>query len=134
MTEYSGRYPRAGIGNVGSYQVAGHPFITGSSVPAYGETRVTFPYVAKSVTVISTSAEDLRVHFGSQLTADVITGSHFISLVDNKDSVTFATKCTEIYVSCPGASPGSFQLFAELTTIDISEMYPLTGSGLTSLT
>tara|TARA_R110000824_G_scaffold21112_12_gene78983 strand:+ start:302 stop:754 length:453 start_codon:yes stop_codon:yes gene_type:complete len=141
-----------GLHNVGSYQVSGYPYITGSVIDAgtagNGEVKVQFPSVAKSVTVINTStALGLRVYFNASSSADSwcpactmdypdgapLSGLHFISLPSNKDSVTFDVKCREIYVaaSASGATDGSFELFAVLTGIDSEYMFGLTGSGLT---
>ena len=39
--------PRAGLRNVGSYQVSGHPYVTGSVIKAGEEVRVQFPNVTK---------------------------------------------------------------------------------------
>jgi len=144
---------RPGLGNVGSYQVAGYPYITGTVagdngtdgvaatlVSKAGRTyRVQFPTVAKSVTVIASGTVNLtpslRVHFnptGSAQggSANVFNQHHYIALDSDEDSVTFNVKCSEIYVTTMLAGSG-FQLFAELTHIPISEMYELTGSGLT---
>ena len=132
------QYPRAGLGNVGSYQISGHPFVTGSTVlsSSFGTNNsqvvITFPTVTKSVTIISRSATNLRVHFNSMTDGNVISGSHYIILQDIKDSFTFDMRLKEIFVSLEdGAADGEFELFAELTTIGRQEMYPLTGSGLT---
>ena len=38
-------YPGVGLRNVGSYQVSGHPFITGSLMATDEEVKVSFPYV-----------------------------------------------------------------------------------------
>ena len=130
---------RPGIGNVGSYQAAGTPFLTGSSLPAAsfgtnnGEFKVSFPRVPKSITVISRAAANLRVHFNSVADGNVISGSHYVTLTDTKDSISFGVRCKEIYISLEdGASgDGEFELVAELTHIPAGEMYDLTGSGLT---
>ena len=129
---------RAGLQNVGSYQVGGTPFLTGTvlnaSGPNNGEVRVEFPNVTKNVLVINTTADaPIRVHFNS-VTApgNVISGHHYITLEDKKDSVSLASKCKEIYISLETTdSNGSFELVADLTGIEAKEMFELTGSGLT---
>ena len=56
----------SGLGNVGSYQVSGKPYLTGSSITDLNEFEVNFPNVTKSVTIEKTAgAGELRVHFGS---------------------------------------------------------------------
>jgi len=149
--------PKVGLYNVGSYQVSGKPFITGSALSTNNKVqRISFPNVTKSVTVINGPAVDLpiQVHFqsGSDVTAfaagengsagekaisntgdDVITFKHFVTLSNLGDSVTFNVKCKEIFISTP-ASAGTnvdYQVIADLTSIPTTSMYHLTGSGIT---
>tara|TARA_R110002110_G_scaffold281021_1_gene495611 strand:+ start:200 stop:625 length:426 start_codon:yes stop_codon:yes gene_type:complete len=129
---------KAGLGHVGSYQVSGLPWITGSTDLDNGqEHKILFPYVAKSVTIINKSAVDLRVHFNSTSSdggAQVITGLHYITLTEDRDSISFNVKCKEIYISNgSGDANGSYEIAAELTTIETGNMYKLTGSGLTTV-
>ena len=127
-----------GLRNVGSYQVSGHPYITGSTDmgSANTEHKISFPYVTKDVTVIasgtfgSTDENSIKIHFNSADDGDVLTGAHFITLDSDEDSMTFNVKCKEIYLTNVTANAG-FQLYATLTNIDTSHMYDLTGSGLT---
>ena len=123
---------KAGLNNVGSYQVSGKPWITGSTVSSGAEDRIQFPLVAKSITVINTDAgnDDIRVHFNSKDEANVISGNHYVTLTENRDSITINAKCKEIYLSAPGAD-ASYTVIAELTSIESNSMYALTGSGLT---
>ena len=68
-----------GLNNVGSYQVAGTPYITGSTTLGAGhETSFAFPMVTKTITVINRSAEDIRVHFNSTGSGRVVDGNHFV--------------------------------------------------------
>ena len=133
---------RSGLRNVGSYQVSGHPFITGSVLTANTEHKISFPYVTKEVTVIAsgTITQHLRVHFHT--TGSVAPGSSpnlvgdpnagaWISLDSHEDSISFNVKCKEIYVSAPGGAAGGYRVFASLTTIPTSSMFALSGSGVT---
>jgi len=128
----------AGIGAVGSYQVSGKPWITGSvdGLATNTEDKISFPTVAKAVTVINTDAAncDIHVHFNTKTATDVSGGLHYIPLNDEKDSITIACKCKEIYISNPawGGGAASYVVLAELTGIDTTEMLDLTGSGLTN--
>lgn len=131
---------RPGLGNTNSYLVSGIPYITGATMlnanfgTLNAQQKIEFPYVARSVTIINTSATDIRVHFNSLATASVVDSKHFITLSDSKDSITFNVKCKEIFVSLAAAgADGTYQIAAELTTIPSSEMFSLTGSGLTDL-
>ena len=124
-----------GLHNVGSYQVSGRPWITGSvALATEGEDTISFPSVAKTLTVINTSTDnvELRVHFSSKTTnAAVLSKYHYVSLPSYKDSVTFNVKCKEVFLSNPDASDkGSYTVFAELTQIPSERMYELSGSGI----
>ena len=124
-----------GLRNVGSYQVSGHPYVTGSTVSNGAEHKVSFPYVSKTVTVIasgSTGDPHIRVAF-REVGAPSDHGDerkHYITLDSNGDSITFDVKCTDLYISALNATSG-FELYASLTNIDPSHMYELTGSGIT---
>ena len=127
-----------GLRNVGSYQVSGHPYLTGSANmgSAGTEHKISFPYVTKNITVIasgafgSTDENSIKIHFNSDSVGDVLDAAHFITLDSDEDSMSFDVKCKEIYLTNVTANAG-FQLYATLTNIDVSHMYDLTGSGLT---
>ena len=145
--------------NVGSYQISGTPYITGSAALKTGhEDRVTFPNITRAVTVFNHGAQTLRVHFNTTSSApsagvsgepwtvrdnpgsaNVVAQYHFMELTGGLDagpltaSVTMNVKCAEIYVSCAGdaGTSGAYKVFAELTNIPATMMGALTGSGLT---
>jgi len=135
-----------GLRNVGSYQVSGHPYLTGSVLKANQEKKVSFPYVTKKVSVIASgtfaAGTHLRIHLASTSSGPAATGVagggsidvynelHFIELDSHEDSFEFDVKCKEIYVSSKGGASG-FQLYASLTNIPTGSMYALTGSGIT---
>lgn len=129
-------YPGHGTGlrNVGSYQISGHPYVTGSLLATNQEMRIQFPHVAKSVTVVASgSSSQIRIHFNSSSAGNVISGKHYITLNSAEDSVTFNHKCKEIYItSMDGGGDKGFELFASLTSIGADSMYELTGAGLTN--
>ena len=145
----------AGLRNVGSYQIAGHPFITGSTNLDNNKVHmIEFPYVCRSFTVVNISTPstaELRVHFQSGSTTavtgpgdsnaqtiadtgDVIAGNHFIYVGPGSGSVTMNVRCSKIYISNgSGTNDIHYQVFAELTTIPTGSMYKLTGSGITEI-
>ena len=147
-----GGVPSVGVRNVGSYQVSGTPWITGSDEIDNGHVHmVAFPKVSKSFTVINTnsdSAEELRVHFqsgsaaitlpgesGAQTIAaasGVLQGFHYITIPGGHASMTFDTKCAKFYISNgSGTNNLAYQVLAELTNIPTGSMWNLTGSGIT---
>lgn len=128
---------RSGLHNVGSYQVSGVPFITGSSTLGHNEEhKIEFPTVTKSITVMKLGAASqgkIYVHFNSKDTGNTISGKHFIELDSDEDSFDFQVKCKEIYISAPNDSNGDreYRLFASLTGIESGLMPTLTGPGVT---
>ncbi len=125
----------AGLRSVGCYQVAGTPYITGSSINNGVEVKLEFPKVTKSVTVhshVSADTTGVDIHFNALDSGRVLDGIHYKRL-SGGESFTFNVKCKEIYISNPasGTQPLSFTVVAELTTIPTGSMFTLTGSGLT---
>ena len=126
----------ASLHGVGSYQVSGVPWISGSDTQAAdSEEKYSFPYVTKSVTVVNLAATTIRLHFNSNADPGVATGLHYMELDSDEDSYTFNVRCKELYVSAPddGAGVRSYRVVAELTGIPTGSMFVLTGSGLTTI-
>tara|TARA_Y100000034_G_scaffold129276_1_gene185429 strand:+ start:1140 stop:1637 length:498 start_codon:yes stop_codon:yes gene_type:complete len=127
-------YPRAGLGNVNSYLVAGTPYLTGAATIAVeSQHKIVFPRVAREVVVVNKAAPDLRVYFTDKdAGTSTFDGLHYVTLTEARDSYTFRCKCKEIYIyNVDGSTEGAYELYAEITHIDNGEMYILTGSGLT---
>tara|TARA_B100001094_G_scaffold184497_1_gene178728 strand:+ start:860 stop:1282 length:423 start_codon:yes stop_codon:yes gene_type:complete len=124
--------PGVGLRNVGSYQISGHPFVTGGMIGSGTESKVSFPYITKKITVIqSGSGTSLRVHFTPKSASpdNVYGNHHYITLDGDDESIDFDVKCKEIYLYAN--SDTGFEIYASLTNIPTSSMYALTGSGLT---
>lgn len=129
--------PQPGYGNVGSYQISGIPYLTGSDVNGTGtnngEVKVSFPYVARSITVVNTGSIPIWVHFDSRANTDVITYKHYAVLTNSGDAWAFNVRVKEIYVSAATATNGGgFSLGAELTPIPSRDVPVMTGSGINS--
>ena len=60
-------YNGVGLRNVGSYQISGRPWISGSTAQPASKTKMfLFPFVARAVTVFNISGgSDVYVHFVS---------------------------------------------------------------------
>lgn len=105
-----------GLNNVGSYQVAGSPYLTASAL-TNEEKLIEFPDVTKSIILHNTGSQDIHFYFVSS------PGVKLVLPADKK--IDMDIKCKELYIS---ASTGTgFQLFAELTNIPASRMFSLTG-------
>ena len=125
---------RVGLRNVGSYQVSGAPFVTGSTMISGQEVQISFPYVTKEVTVIASGSAigELRIHFTSvSSSANVIGNNHYVSLDSHEAAVTFNVKCKELWLSTPQGNATGFKMYASLTNVPTSSMFTLTGSGIT---
>jgi|TARA_R110000824_G_scaffold11540_5_gene50416 hypothetical protein len=132
MPANSWRYP-PGLSNVGSYQVSGYPYITGSDALTSGsEHKISFPKVTRAVTVMNHSDQTLRFSFNASGSNSkrVQDGFHYVELDSDEDSMTLNVKCKEIYVSST-AGTVEYRVVAELTNIDTNSMGAISGSGLT---
>ena len=124
-----------GLHHVGSYQVAGRPYITGSdALAANGEHEISFPEVTSKVTVTNHTAEQIRVHFASKGTGNTLTGFHFIELDSDNSSIEMNVKCSKIFISAPNSgSAREYRVIAELTHIDKGRMYELNTTGVAGI-
>ena len=140
-------YNGVGLRNVGSYQISGRPWISGSTAQAASKTKMfQFPYVARAVTVFNISGSgDVFVHFVSGThtqdfsatditakdeTGTVWTGHHYVP-VGPGASMEFVAKCKRVFVTTSNVVATDYRVMAELTNIPTGSMYHLTGSGLT---
>ena len=136
MANYHFKKYIPGLHHVGSYQVAGLPYVTGSSTHAAAqEIKYEFNNVSSRVIVMNHSTQTVRVHFtptGSQAIG-VVGGLHYVELTSTTASIDLNVKCKELYVSTPddNSANASYRIVAELTAIPAAEMVNLTGSGLT---
>jgi hypothetical protein len=136
---YGGLWDKSpGIASVGSYQAAGKPWVTGSlvgGIPAAGTLSFTFPNVSKSITLLPLSVPDFLVlHFAPVSAGPSVLAEHSIPWpISPNPAITLDVKCTDIYITNMAGAPsaGGFNLYASLTGIAHSQMFVLTGSGVT---
>ena len=120
--------PRAGLNNVGSYQVSSIPYLTSTVAPAFGSTpaEISFPTVTRFVTIKNidlTANRRLRVGFSEN---GVNNGNYFI--LTQYESFTADFKVTGIYLVSDEAFPISASVVAGLTGIDNTQL-PTNWSG-----
>ena len=104
---------KAGLGNVGSYQVAGAPYVTGSIASTTTAVRIAFPSVTSWVMISNVGGSaDVKVGF-SKNGIDGTSGNNYFMV--NQDQITprLELKLTELWIS--GASEVS--VMAGLTGI-----------------
>ena len=104
-----------GLRNVGSYQVAGTPYLTASNISS--EVQFTFPNVTKKIIVDNTGSADVYLYFSGSSTEKLI--------LPTAKKIEMDVKCTFLYVSASVAT--GVQIFAELTNIPTNKMYSLDG-------
>ena len=136
-------YGTPGVLNVGSYQIAGLPYLSGSEALAAGnEDRHSFDPLAKSITVVNHGAHALRVHFvptGAMNTP--ATSHHYITVSgaaglaaghasSGSNSIVLNGRMKDLYISQPGGGTTQYDIYAELTNIASGEMLSVTGSGI----
>lgn len=128
---YTGQ--RVGLGHVPSYEVAGAPFVTGSTLGAGGEITIEFPAVTKSITLFSATANDFKLHFTPLSAGRVSAGNHMVPFpfagADTAAPHVLDVKCKSVTIS--SVTGGDWNLYASLTGINIDNMFPVTGSGIT---
>jgi hypothetical protein len=105
-----------GLNNVGSYQVAGSPYLTASTITEE-EKQFSFPRVTKNITIHNTGSADIYFYFVSSPSVKLVLPA------DKKMNLDI--KCASIYVS--GSTQSGVQLLGELTNIPAARMFSLTG-------
>jgi hypothetical protein len=145
---FRGYYDQSpGIADVGSYQVSGYPWITGSIIKDGEEHIITFPSVAKSISVQNKTLAgagadtDLRLHFATKEDSGVYGNHQYVKLggasagfggQDASGQTSLKVKCSKIYISAPGSTTNdaTYEVQAMLTGISPANMFELTGSGI----
>ena len=111
-----------GLGNVGSFQVSGKPWVSSSlTVPAESgdPLQVRFSSVTKEVTVRNDSAGAIRVGFS----AAGIRGSasNYFTLASS-GSFTSPIKVVDVFLISDDSSAGEATVVASLTGIDVERL------------
>jgi hypothetical protein len=113
-------YPKAGLGNVGNYQVSGIPYVTGNLVSpssSAGATplEIVFPSVTQRIIFQNHGGIHVRVGFSAN---GLKTANNFY-LVEPSGTVELRVKTNKLYLlsNSPAANVTSGTLSAELTGI-----------------
>lgn len=109
---------RPGLGNVGSYQASGIPYVTSSlTVPVQSGTplQVSFPTVTREFTVRNDGSQEIRVGFS----AAGVSGSatNFYALAPS-GSFSAPMKVTDLFLISSDGSAGEATVVGVLTGID----------------
>lgn len=126
----------AGLNNVGTYQVSGVPFATGS-VDCSNTTKIEFPYVTRWIMISNNGTTPVSVGFSragvevnAQLSAGDIGENYFVLGKPSATDVAVTTprmelKLTELWVS--GSS--NVSVMAGLTNLPIARVDNISTSG-----
>lgn len=121
MSTYT--YPRAGLNNVGSYQVSGIPFVTGSLVVPVSSSatplRIDFPTVTKKITLSNEENHQVRVGFSEA----GVKGTNYVILHTKNEFplLELEVKVASIFLLSAGTET-KVSLAAELTSIPVTEI------------
>ena len=110
---------KAGLQNVGSYQVSGRPFATGSIdtlKPTNSPAVVRFPKVTRWVVIGNDGGTDLHVGFSKNGVDKLVTGeSNYLIVPDGTVTQPLELKLTELWLS----GSNKVSVMAGLTYIEI---------------
>ena len=115
----------AGLNNVGSYQVSGIPFASGS-ISATSATKIQFPYVTQWVTIVNHSNTHLKVGFSEA----GLGGNNYFRCgpetgAEGTQSITVKLKVSEMWFS----GSNEFDIVAGLTNIPVERVDNIGPSG-----
>jgi len=129
-----------GLRNVGSYQVSGHPYMSGSTTTATigsnADGYFAFPFVTKKIKITNEDASHhmiisfapfLDAQTGSYGYSNSASGSGNWLYLEAGNSIELDVKCKEIFLAPATANAVDCSIFAELTNIPTGSMYSLDG-------
>ncbi len=131
----------AGLQNVGSYQVSGQPYLSGSitsdQVGSVLSSSFSFPYVSKKVIVTNHDvSNNLIVSFAPFLSSEAATygytnsasGSGNWLFLSASSTIELDVKCKQVFVApAVNATSASCTVYAELTNIGTNKLYSFDG-------
>ena len=125
---------RAGLHSVGSYQVSGRPWLTSSLLNANTTLTCSFPSVSKRITIYNTGSSPVRISFAdTSAEAYEADRAHWFEIpvasAGAMATYTFDVKCARVYISEADGDQTGVSVYASLTGIHSSSMFPLLGPG-----
>ena len=122
----SQQYPYGvGLSNVGSYQVSGIPYLTGTTAPVSSSApvEIVFPDVTQRIIVSNTGLADLRIGFSANGVKNTnnyyVLHQHDGTTSSDYSKIDLRVKVSSIFLlSNSGSTTTSVRIAAELTNID----------------
>ena len=146
---FTGYNQGPGLSSVGSYQIAGTPFLSSSTIPALATLEITLPAVSRRIFIENSTqagAGDSSIYLSFQPATDLGVGTlgHWfpIGSIPNPmgggvsgtlNYVDLDVKCNKFYLMAGADSPVSFNAFVELTGIAPHQMFEISGSGVNNV-
>lgn len=112
---------KPGIGNVGSYQVSGIPWVSSSVAPANSGTPIvlSFPYITKFINIKNINASDVQLRVG--FSENGVKGNNYF-LLSPGESFEGELRVTDVYLLSNTADQVSFCAIVGLTGIERREL------------
>jgi|ETNvirenome_6_85_1030632.scaffolds.fasta_scaffold00163_22 hypothetical protein len=125
-------FPKPGLGSVGSYQMSGTPFVTGTILQGNQEVHFAFPSVTKEFTVFTNKENVYLTFLATGSDAGVVARMHRVMIIPTGTAqpYTFNAKCKDIFIHKATANAADVTVYASLTGIEAGNMFHLTGSGI----
>jgi hypothetical protein len=112
---------KAGISNVGSYQVSAIPYVTSSTAPVNSDPalQISFPTITKYLIIknVDATAHDVRIGFS----ANGVAGTNYFILSKN-ESITIDVKVSSVFLLGDTANTVLVSIIAGLTGIDAAQL------------
>lgn len=112
---------KAGLNNVGSYQVSGIPYVTSSVAPISGSTpiEIIFPTVTRFIIIknIDAGANKVRIGFSE----NGVKGTNYFVLSQN-ESFTAEIKVSSLFAMGHSSNTADISIIAGLTGIDAAQL------------
>lgn len=113
-----------GLGNVGSYQVSGQPFVSGSIPLTTAPVEISFPQVTQRFIVAKMAGSNIRVGFS----ANGVNGNNYFLMSGNLPTAEFNVKVSSVFLRAD-AGTATASLSAEMTNIDAHQLWNSGPSG-----
>lgn len=113
---------KAGLHNVGSYQVSGYPFVTGSltaPTASAAPLEITFPSLTQRIQVLNTGATAIKIGFSANGVSGSGTSHYLVQEVaaGKQNHVELRVKTNKLFIQSSGAAVSGIYVEAELTGI-----------------
>ena len=120
-------YYRPGLGNVGSFQSSGIPWVSSSvTCPASGTTteanRIDFPYVTKKLTVRNDGVPDIRVGFSDFGVRGMYGNKYYFTIGANDAPLELDFKVSRVYLYSDTGAVSEATVIAGLTSVDSDQL------------